>query len=132
MVNTVSVMTTITILVMTKANDYDHDIARTLRRTICSCVMERMLEPQHASRRRVAVAGRARSSAENMSRPGSTHTRSPVAAVPEESEEVTVARDPTPLQPASIFIQAVDWLLDVKAMPVGARSSSSRDYVKTY
>ena len=118
---------------MTKAND--HDIARTLRRTICSCVMEhmlermeRMLEPQRASRRRVVVAGRARSSAENMSRPGSTHTRSPVAAVPEESEEVTVARDPTPLQPASIFIQAVDWLLDVKAMPVGPR----RDYVKAY
>jgi hypothetical protein len=36
----------------------------------------------------------------------------------EEASEETPPREPTPVPTSSIYMQAIDWLLEVKAVPV--------------
>ena len=55
-----------------------------------------------------------------MSRPGSHHKGGSMRGTPppnEESEEMP-PREPTPVPACSIYMHAIEWLLDVKAIPV--------------
>ena len=68
-----------------------------------------------------SAAGNRIKSQENLSsRPGSVHARSPgMAGMGDEGgEDVPPPREPTPMPTQTTFIQAIDFLLEVKAMPV--------------
>ena len=68
------------------------------------------------------------------SRTGSGHTRSPFGAggsqvhppAEDVSEEVLPPREPTPVPTTSIYMQVVEFLLEVKAMPVS--HNGNNDY----
>ena len=67
----------------------------------------------------VCILGRQKSES-NLSRPSSQYRRDSARGTPqpEESSEDIPPREPTPVPTASIFMQAIDWLLEVKAVPV--------------
>ena len=56
----------------------------------------------------------------NLSRPSSEYRRGSQRGTPqpEDSSEDIPPREPTPVPTASVFMQAIDWLLEVKAVPV--------------
>ena len=66
----------------------------------------------------------------NLSRPSSQYRRDSVRGTPqpEESSEDIPPREPTPVPTASIFMQAIDWLLEVKAVPVSKHLTSGDIY----
>jgi len=66
----------------------------------------------------------AKSQAPTPSRPGSQQRERVGSRTPAESEhlEEPPAREPTPVPSCSVFMQAVDWLLDVKAIPFTERA----------
>lgn len=71
-----------------------------------------------------------------MSRPGSEYKRGSQRGTPqpEELPEEQPPREPTPVPTTTIYMQAIDWLLEVKAVPVsGSKScvSASPDIYKS-
>lgn len=56
----------------------------------------------------------------NVSRPGSEYRRGSARGTPlmEDTSEEPPPREPTPVPTSSIYMQAIDWLLEVKAVPV--------------
>ncbi|KAL4238526.1 Cilia- and flagella-associated protein 70 [Mactra antiquata] len=60
----------------------------------------------------------------NLSRPGSEYRRGSARATPqmEEASEEIPPREPTPVPTSSIYMQAIDWLLEVKAVPFTERA----------
>ncbi|XP_060604478.1 cilia- and flagella-associated protein 70-like isoform X6 [Ruditapes philippinarum] len=60
----------------------------------------------------------------NLSRPSSEYRRGSARGTPqlEEASEETPPREPTPVPTSSIYMQAIDWLLEVKAVPFTERA----------
>ncbi|XP_053401249.1 cilia- and flagella-associated protein 70-like isoform X9 [Mercenaria mercenaria] len=77
----------------------------------------------HGDSRETSKTGRNKSDS-NLSRPSSEYRRGSARGTPqmEEASEETPPREPTPVPTSSIYMQAIDWLLEVKAVPFTERA----------
>lgn len=78
--------------------------------------------PEH-SESETSHKGRNKSDS-NLSRPSSEYRRGSARGTPqmEEANEEIPPREPTPVPTSSIYMQAIDWLLEVKAVPFTERA----------
>ncbi|XP_060604495.1 cilia- and flagella-associated protein 70-like isoform X22 [Ruditapes philippinarum] len=84
---------------------------------------EKMSSARRPSASKRSSAGRNKSDS-NLSRPSSEYRRGSARGTPqlEEASEETPPREPTPVPTSSIYMQAIDWLLEVKAVPFTERA----------
>lgn len=70
----------------------------------------------------------------SMSRPGSQVKLGSQRGTPQpadDTQEEPPPREPTPIPRSSVYMQAIDWLLEVKAVPVSPRHTCREDGVPT-
>ncbi|WAR19559.1 CFA70-like protein, partial [Mya arenaria] len=84
---------------------------------------EKLSSARRPSASKRSSAGRNKSDS-NLSRPGSEYKRGSQRGTPqpEETTEEQPPREPTPVPTSTIYMQAIEWLLEVKAVPFTERA----------